>query len=498
LNVHHSYGETASLSGTYQFAYIDTDGGNDTLIGGSGVDVLIGGSDNDKLIGGSGNDTLNGGSGNDILVGGLGNDILTGGTGSDQFRLQSNGGTDTITDFTDVGLSFDDRIGFLDRGSAGGSGSVNFAHTTGSAFGNTLDDDDFTTHSSIAFISNSDDNMVIRITNSQSASTIQNTEVSGSGSPTNDYVIVFNSTTNRGEIWFDSDWSSTANRVQVATLDNIHSLSDLNNISHVDIVAYNDADDPLVLDLGQPGISFSSLANGVQFDMNADGVRDQVAWTAGDDGILAYDLDHSGTIDSGAEIFSPVFRGGNFAGGLAALASLDSDGNGVIDRGDTAFANLLVWQDTNHDGISESGELSTLADHGITAINLNATAADREIDGQMQQAEGTFTYANGTTGTFVQVALDTALGETTNLSVAPPASDWLAFGSEADGLAGQGMKAAPIYVDHTLSANVAALVAATQDTGGFAAMAAETAQMNAVYGVLKVDAAGHQTDFHIS
>jgi hypothetical protein len=375
---------------------------------------------------------------------------------------------------------------------------VNFAHTTGTASGTTLSSSDFTSRSFISTIINSDDSMVIQITHAQSESTIENTTINGNGSPTNDYVIVFNSTTNRGEIWFDTDWSTTANRVQVATLDNIHSLSDLNDISYSDIVVYNDADDPLILDLGQPGISFSSLANGVQFDMNADGVRDQVAWTTSDDGFLAYDLDGSGTIDSGAEIFSPVFGGGNHASGLAALASLDSDGNGVIDRGDTAFANLLVWQDTNHDGVSEPGELSTLADHGITAINLNATAADREIDGQMQQAEGTFTYANGTTGTFVQVALDTALGETTNLSVAPPASDWLAFGSETDVLAGQVTKADQIYVDHALSANVAALVAATQDTGGFAAMAAETAQMNAVYGVLKVDAAGHQADFHIS
>ena len=49
-----------------------------------------------------------------------------------------------------------------------------------------------------------------------------------------------------------------------------------------------------------------------------------------------------------------------------------------------------------------------MADDGITAINLNATPTDGSIDGQELQAQGTFSYANGTTGTFVEVGLDTA------------------------------------------------------------------------------------------
>ena len=69
--------------------------------------------------------------------------------------------------------------------------------------------------------------------------------------------------------------------------------------------------DPIVLDLGEPGLNFSSGENGVTFDINADGVADQMAWTAGEDGILALDLDGSGTIDNGTEIFSPWFAGGN-------------------------------------------------------------------------------------------------------------------------------------------------------------------------------------------
>jgi hypothetical protein len=79
-----------------------------------------------------------------------------------------------------------------------------------------------------------------------------------------------------------------------------------------------------------------------------------------------------------------------------------------VNGADANFGKLLVWQDSNHNGIADTGELSSLADNGITAINLNATPADGTIDGQELQAQGTFSYANGTTGTFVEVGLDTA------------------------------------------------------------------------------------------
>ena len=168
--------------------------------------------------------------------------------------------------------------------------------------------------------------------------------------------------------------------------------------------------DPIILDLGTPGISFNSLNSGVSFDINGDGVPDHVAWTASNDGILAYDLNGSGTIDNGTELFTPNFAGGNFASGIAALKSLDSNGDGVINSADANFGNLLVWQDLNHDGISDAGELSTLTNHGITAISLDATPTDATVDGQQLQAQGSFTYADGKTGTFVEVALDTTFG----------------------------------------------------------------------------------------
>ena len=356
------------------------------------------------LTGTSGADTITTGAGDDIITGAGGNDTLIGGSGADQFRLATNSGTDIIADYTDN----IDKIGLFE---GTGTGAVNFT-TNGNATGVALGSGDFISHSTIADITNSDDSKVIQITSTQTTSEIQNTIIGGGNHPDSDYILVFNSTTGHGEIWFDSNWEDTAGRVQVATLNNVTTLTGLTAITNGDIVVYSGAADPVILDLGTPGISFSPLDSGVSFDINGDGTADRVAWTASDDGILAYDVNGSGTIENGTEIFTPNFAGGNFAGGLTALASLDSNGDGVIDSGDAAFGNLLVWQDLNHDGISDAGELSTLTDHGITAISLDATAADGDVGGQVLQAQGTFSYADGTTGSYVEVALDTAFGAT--------------------------------------------------------------------------------------
>ncbi len=182
--------------------------------------------------------------------------------------------------------------------------------------------------------------------------------------------------------------------------------------------------DPVVLDLGDQGISFSSIGEGVQFDINADGASDQVAWTVnGQDGILALDVDGSGKIEGGKELFTPNFNGGQFADGIAALASLDGNHDGVIDGQDQEFGELVVWQDANHNGVSETDELAKLGDLGITGINLNTTPGGAPIDGQNIAGTGSFTYADGSTGTFVEVDLDASLGTASAQPDSNPAED---------------------------------------------------------------------------
>jgi RTX calcium-binding nonapeptide repeat (4 copies) len=73
--------------------------GSDTVNGNIGNDNVNGDGGNDVVRGGQNEDTLNGGDGDDTLFGDIGADVLTGSSGSDTFVLQTNKGTDIITDF---------------------------------------------------------------------------------------------------------------------------------------------------------------------------------------------------------------------------------------------------------------------------------------------------------------------------------------------------------------------------------------------------------------
>ena len=83
-----------------------------------------------------------------------------------------------------------------------------------------------------------------------------------------------------------------------------------------------------------------------------------------------HDLDGSGKIM--AELFKLQFAG-NLRPRFGWLLTRRQE-DGKINPHDAAFCRLLVWQDTNHDGVSDAGELKSLAELGITGINLNFSA----------------------------------------------------------------------------------------------------------------------------
>ncbi|MFK7838690.1 MAG: DUF4214 domain-containing protein [Bdellovibrionales bacterium] len=126
---------------------------------------------------------------------------------------------------------------------------------------------------------------------------------------------------------------------------------------------------PLVLDLDGDGIELSHVEDGVQFDIDNDGIAEQTAWVKADDGLLALDGNNDGIINNQSELFGDT---ATLSDGFNKLAGLDSNQDGQIDSGDEAFEDLVVWQDHNQDGVSDSDELLSLQDLEIVSINLNA------------------------------------------------------------------------------------------------------------------------------
>ena len=158
-----------------------------------------------------------------------------------------------------------------------------------------------------------------------------------------------------------------------------------------------DGGTPLVVDLDRDGnIELVSKDDGVYFDMGPDGILDQTGWVAPDDGLLALDVNKDGVINDHSELFGTLETDG-----FTILAQYDSNNDGVIDAQDEVFGELVVWQDANQNGYSESDELLTMSDLGIESISLTATESDEVIEGNTVILDGSLTYEDGTEGDIV-------------------------------------------------------------------------------------------------
>lgn len=132
--------------------------------------------------------------------------------------------------------------------------------------------------------------------------------------------------------------------------------------------------DPLIIDFGTEGIELKALEHGVNFDLDNNGFAEKTAWIGTEDAFLALDRNGNGKIDNGGELFGDqviLKDGSKSVSGFEALKELDDNGDGMIDSDDADFDRLLVWTDKNHNGKSETEELTGLNEAGIKSVSLD-------------------------------------------------------------------------------------------------------------------------------
>ena len=138
-----------------------------------------------------------------------------------------------------------------------------------------------------------------------------------------------------------------------------------------------------MIDVAGNGFDLTNEAGGVNFNLNVTRSAEHLPWTSvgSDDAWLVLDRNGNGIIEDGRELFGsftqqPEPPAGVDRNGFLAMVEYDKPANGgnadgqINDR-DAVFSTLRLWQDLNHNGISEPEELHTLRELGLSTIQLD-------------------------------------------------------------------------------------------------------------------------------
>ncbi len=121
-----------------------------------------------------------------------------------------------------------------------------------------------------------------------------------------------------------------------------------------------------------PNTKFSELTDtSAQVKFALDGRTPKTwSWIKPNAAFLCWDPNGTGKVESGRDLFGNVTFWMFFRNGYDALASLDDNHDGILTGRELRF--IRVWRDANSNGISDPGEVRSLASYGIVGIRCRA------------------------------------------------------------------------------------------------------------------------------
>jgi hypothetical protein len=138
---------------------------------------------------------------------------------------------------------------------------------------------------------------------------------------------------------------------------------------------------PIIFDLNNDGYHLTDDKTGAVFDLQNTGHPRQWSWTgeAEDEAFLVLDRNGDGLINTPTELFGNVTPQPptDEPNGFTGMAVFDTNGDKTIDARDPIYAQLRLWMDANHDGISQPGEIFALPAKGVTSISIEYRLSKR-------------------------------------------------------------------------------------------------------------------------
>jgi len=170
--------------------------------------------------------------------------------------------------------------------------------------------------------------------------------------------------------------------------------------TNINIKAGDALIDPLVINYSGKNLELTD--NKISFDIDLDGIKDNISFVSEGSGFLALDLNNDGVINDGKELFGP-----STGNGFEELKQYDSDNNNWIDENDSIWDKLSIWtRDENG-----NDKLLALGMVGVGAIYVGNIDTEYSIKNSQNTSLGEiksssiFLKEDGTAGTIHHIDL---------------------------------------------------------------------------------------------